>query len=81
MKWKDIARKAAKLIGIEPVSVWRLKERYLKHGETAFIHGNTRRTPKNKQFDYKKILSDYKLFKGTPFGSFRDDCEDYLATL
>ena len=27
----------------------------------------------NKRFDYKKIVSDYKVFKGTPFGSFRDD--------
>ena len=61
------------------MSVWRLKERYLKHGETAFIYGNTGLTPQNKRFDYKKIISDYKLFKGTPFGSFRDDCEDYLG--
>ena len=53
----------AKLIRIEPVSVWRLKEHYLKHGETAFIHGNTGRTPKNKQFDYKKYFQIIKCLR------------------
>lgn len=72
-------RAAAKAIGIQPVSVWRLKNRYLQYGNAAFIHGNTGRRPKNKRYDYEKIVADYKRFEGTPFGSFRDDCTDYLG--
>ena len=71
-------RECARLIGIQPVSVWRLKKRYLKYGDAIWIHGNTGRTPKNKKYDYQKICNDYKKFEGTPFASFRDDCEDYL---
>ena len=71
-------RECALLIGIEPVSAWRLKNRYLQFGEAAFIHGNTGRTPHNKIYDYAKIADDYKRFDGTPFMSFRDDCADYL---
>ena len=59
------------------MSVWRLKERYLKTWRNSFYTWKHRAHPKNKRFDYKKIVSDYKLFKGTPFGSFRDDCKDY----
>lgn len=72
-------RKAAEIIGVRQMSVWRLKERYLKYGEAAFIHGNTGRIPQNKKFNYGKIVDDYKLFKGTPFGAFRDNCEDFLG--
>ena len=72
-------RKCAKKIGIAPYSVSRLKKRYLKYGTAVFIHGNTGRAPKNKQFDTAKIAADYENFKGTNFAAFRDDCADYLA--
>lgn len=71
-------RECARLIGIRPVSVWRLKNRWLKFGDAIWIHGNTGRTPKNKKYDWSKIAADYALFAGTPFASFRDDCADYL---
>ena len=72
-------RKAAEIIGIRQISVWRLKERYLKYGEAAFIHGNTGRTSQNKKFNYGKIADDYKLFNDAPFGAFRDNCEGFLG--
>lgn len=75
---KISVRKAAKAIGIAPYSVTRLKARYKKYGDAIFIHGNTGRAPKNKQYDSAKIAADYANFKGTPFASFRDDCADYL---
>ena len=75
---KISVRKAAKAIGIAPYSVTRLKNRYRKYGDSIFIHGNTGRTPKNKQYDSAKIVADYEQFNGTPFASFRDDCADYL---
>lgn len=75
---KISVRKCAKAIGIAPYSVTRLKARYKKYGDSIFIHGNTGRTPKNKQYDFSKIAADYKNFNGTPFASFRDDCADYL---
>ena len=71
-------RECARLIGIRPVSVWRLKSRWVKYGDAIWIHGNTGRTPKNKKYDWSKIAADYALFAGTPFASFRDDCADYL---
>ena len=71
-------RECARLVGITPVSAWRLKNRYLRFGDAAFIHGNTGKTPKNKIYDYEKIAADYALFAGTPFASFRDACADYL---
>ena len=71
-------RECAKLCKIQPVSAWRLKNRYLKLGDNAFIHGNKGRKPKNKIYDYDKIAKDYEKFDGTPFMSFRDDCADYL---
>lgn len=75
---KISVRKAAQAIGIAPYSVTRLKKRYKLYGEAIFIHGNTGRTPKNKQYDSAQIVADYEHFKGTPFASFRDDCADYL---
>ena len=71
-------RECAKLCKIRSVSVWRLKKRYLELGDATFIHGNTGRTPKNKKYDYDKIVDDYKKFDGTPFKAFRDNCGDYL---
>lgn len=71
-------RKCAKKIGIAPYSVSRLKKRYLKYGTAVFIHGNTGRAPKNKQFDSAKIAADYENFRGSNFAAFRDDCADYL---
>jgi hypothetical protein len=71
-------RECARLIGIQPVSVWRLKMRYLQFGDAIWIHGNTGRKPKNKKYDWARIAADYKNFDGTPFMSFRDDCADYL---
>lgn len=68
---KISVRKAAKAIGIAPYSVTRLKNRYRKYGDSIFIHGNTGRTPKNKQYDSAKIVADYEQFSGTPFASFR----------
>ena len=67
-----------RLVGITLVSAWRLKNRYLRFGDAAFIHGNTGKTPQNKRYDYAKIAADYSLFYGTPFAAFRDDCADYL---
>lgn len=71
-------REYARLIGIAPFSVWRLKTRWLEFGDAIWIHGNTGRTPKNKKYDWDKIAADYAFFAGTPFASFRDDCADYL---
>ena len=72
-------RECAKRCKIQPVSAWRLKNRYLQLGDGAFIHGNKGRKPKNKKYDYDKIADDYKKFEGTPFMSFRDNCADYLG--
>lgn len=72
-------RECARRCGIAPVSVWRLKKRYLEFGDAAFIHGNTGRKPKNKIYDHDKILEDYKKFYGTPFMAFRDNCHSYLG--
>ncbi len=58
-------RECARLCKIQPVSAWRLKNRYLQFGEAAFIHGNKGRTPKNKKYNYKEIAADYKKFEGT----------------
>ena len=71
-------RDCARRCNISHVSVWRLKKRYMKLGDAAFIHGNTGRKPSNKKYDHNKIVEDYKKFYGTPFMAFRDDCEDYL---
>ena len=71
-------RKCAKKIGIAPYSVSRLKKRYAQHGNATFVHGNTGRAPKNKKYDFVKIVSDYAKFNGTPFAAFRDNCADYL---
>lgn len=71
-------RKCARLIGIAPYSVTRLKKRFKEMGDAIWVHGNTGRAPKNKKYDHAKIAADYKLFEGTPFASFRDDCADYL---
>lgn len=71
-------RKCAKIIGIAPYSVTRLKARYKQYGNAIFIHGNTGRKPQNKQYNAEQLIADYELFKGTPFASFRDDCTDYL---
>jgi len=72
-------RECARRCKIQPVSAWRLKNRYLQLGDGAFIHGNKGRKPKNKKYDYDKIADDYKKFEGTPFMSFRDNCVDYLG--
>ena len=72
-------RKCAKLIGIAPYSVSRLKARYKQFGAAIFIHGNTGRAPKNKKYDSAKIAADYANFTGSPFAAFRDDCEDFLG--
>ena len=72
-------RECARRCKIQPVSAWRLKNRYLQLGDGAFIHGNKGQTPKNKIYDYAKIAKDYKKFEGTPFMSFRDNCADYLG--
>jgi len=71
-------RECARCCKIQPVSAWRLKNRYLKLGDNAFIHGNKGRKPVNKTYDYAQIADDYKKFKGTPFMSFRDNCADFL---
>ena len=75
---KITERECAKLIGITPMSAWRLKQRFLKYGESVFIHGNTGRQAVNKIYDYNKIKKDYELFQGTPFAAFRDNCKDFL---
>lgn len=75
---KITERECAKLIGITPMSAWRLKKRYLQYGNAIFIHGNTGKTPKNKQYDYSKILADYKYFQGQNFNAFRDNCKRFL---
>lgn len=72
-------RKCAKLIGIAPYSVSRLKARYRQFGAAIFIHGNTGRAPKNKKYDSAKIAADYANFTGSPFAAFRDDCEVFLG--
>ena len=51
-------RECARLIGIQPVSVWRLKMRWLKFGDAIWIHGNTGRKPKNKKYDWEKIAAE-----------------------
>ena len=71
-------RECARCCKIQPISAWRLKNRYLKLGDNAFIHGNKGRKPVNKTYDYAQIADDYKKFKGTPFMSFRDNCADFL---
>lgn len=71
-------RKCAALIGIRPVSVWRLKKRWLASGDAVWIHGNTGRRPHNRRYDYAKLAADYGKFAGTPFASFRDAAADYL---
>jgi len=62
---KITERECARLCKIQPVSAWRLKNRYLQCGEAAFIHGNKGSTPKNKKYNYKEIAADYKKFEGT----------------
>lgn len=71
-------RECARMIGIKPVSVWRLKKRYLRFGNAIWVHGNTGRTPQNRKYDYERIRADYRKFDGTPFMSFRWNCADYL---
>lgn len=71
-------RKCAVLIGIRPVSVWRLKKRWLAFGDAVWIHGNTGRRPHNRRYDYAALAADYGKFAGTPFASFRDAAVDYL---
>ena len=66
-------RKAAKLIGITPESVFRLKHRYLKDGNAIFIHGNTGRTPKNKKYNKSDIVKFYEdSFSYAPFAVVAD---------
>ena len=65
-------------IGITDRSVRRLKARFNACGYAVFVHGNTGKT-RAKKYDFAKIARDYKLFEGTPFGAFRDDCEDFLG--
>ena len=71
-------RECARCCKIQPVSAWRLKNRYLELGNAAFIHGNKGRKPSNKKYDYVKIINDYKHYKTTPFMAFRDNCADFL---
>lgn len=72
-------RQAAALIGITQMSVWRLKERWLKHGDAVWTHGNTGRRPKNKKYDREKLIRDYRKFEGTTFAGFKDGCRKYLG--
>ena len=55
------------------------KRALFKTWRNSFYTWQHKAHTQNKRFDYKKIVSDYKVFKGTPFGSFRDDWEDYLG--
>lgn len=66
-------RRGAQLIGIAPLNVWKLKNKYLEKGDRAFIHGNTGRRPHNKRIDDDKIISFYREnFNGAPFAVVRD---------
>lgn len=60
-------RECARLIGIQPMSAWRLKERFLKEGYACFEHKNKGRKPKNKihpreeeEFIVELYLSEYE---------------------
>ena len=66
-------RKAAKLIGITPVSVWRLKNRYLEKGELIWTHGNKGKIPHNKRQDNKELVDFYtQEFPNSPFAVVAD---------
>lgn len=66
-------RKCAKLIGIAPYSVSRLKKRYKEFGAAIFIHGNTGRAPVNKKYNKNDIVDFYNNnFQGAPFAVVRD---------
>lgn len=66
-------RKAAKLIGIAPISVWRLKKRYLEKGELIWIHGNKGKIPHNKRQDNTQLVNFYKQeFPNSPFAVVAD---------
>ena len=67
-------RDCARLIGIQPVSAWRLKERFLKEGYACFEHKNKGRKPKNKLYspEEEKFIVDLYLseFENTEFRKF-----------
>ncbi len=63
----------AERIGITPRSAFRLKARYDRYGNAAFIHGNAGRAPKNKRFDPAKIAAEYDAnFPFAPFAVFAE---------
>lgn len=74
-------RECARLIGIQPVSAWRLKERFLKEGYACFEHKNKGRKPKNKihtheeeEFIVRLYLSEYENTEFSKFSRIlRDD--------
>lgn len=66
-------RKAAALIGIKQVSVWRLKNRYLQYGDKIWTHGNTGKVPVNKKYSRNDIVKFYdKYFSYAPFAVAAD---------
>lgn len=66
-------RKCAGKIGIAPYSVFRLKQRYLQHGDSIWIHGNTGREPVNKKYRHSEIVSFYdENFTASPFAVAAD---------
>lgn len=66
-------RKCAKLTGLAPFSVSRLKKRYKQYGASIFIHGNTGRAPANKKYNKNDIVDFYnKNFSGAPFAVVAD---------
>ena len=64
----------AKKIGISSVSVWRLKNRYLKDGKKIFVHANTGKPSHNPEIsdqDKKRIIDFYKnCWSGAPYQIF-----------
>ena len=69
-------RECARLCKIRPVSAWRLKNRYLKFGDAAFIHGNKGRTPKNKKYNYGVKVSKQWYWYENWIDVVRDYCKN-----
>lgn len=66
-------RKCARITGLSPFSVSRLKKRYRQRGDAIWIHGNKGRVPANKRFSRDDIVSFYNTrFCAAPFAVTAD---------
>lgn len=74
-------RKCAAVLGIAPVNVWKLKNKYLEIGEAAFVNGHrglqyqTKKYPDELRSQIVRLYLDF--WKDAPFATFQEALLNY----